>query len=199
MRKALDAKKISFANSPSDESYLHDTPEEPIETSSYRCPLLCRAVPHHCWYVDRGMEMAMQLRRWLACPVPLDGGQMTVLDELYASQFREQSLGDIVSDSLRRVRESLEGVTCLNVFFKISTRGLSSKLYTMAGAGRYNDFGSGNFGNGARTFASGEATQFTGRNQVARRADFHSSAPSYRSVDESTLSTTSTWTLGTGS
>ena len=71
-----------IVDSPCEESYLHDTPGEPSETPMYRCPMICWAEPHHCWYVDRGMEMAMQIRRWLACPVPLDGGRMEVLDEL---------------------------------------------------------------------------------------------------------------------
>ena len=71
-------------------------------------PMFCRRTPHHCWYVDMGMELAALIRRWLARPVLENGSYMTVLDELFQSQISERSLQDVVATSLRQVRRALE-------------------------------------------------------------------------------------------
>ena len=72
------------------------------------CPMLCRREPHHCWYVDMGMDMAALIRRWLAQPVLDDGGQLNVLDELVQSQVPERSLHEVVAEGLAQIRQSLE-------------------------------------------------------------------------------------------
>jgi hypothetical protein len=72
------------------------------------CPMLCRREPHHCWYVDMGMDMAALIRRWLAQPVLDDGGQLNVLDELVQSQVPEYS--NESTQSVRQIRTRSVGV-----------------------------------------------------------------------------------------
>lgn len=72
------------------------------------CPMLCRREPHHCWYVDMGMDMAALIRRWLAQPVLDEGGQLNVLDELVQSQVPEYS--NESTQSVRQIRTRSVGV-----------------------------------------------------------------------------------------
>ena len=88
-------------------------PTASIETApplSYPCPLMCPLVPHRCWFVTMGLDMAAHLRSWWSFPVYHDDRTADVLEALYESQAPELTLQEVVAASLRRIRESLSDI-----------------------------------------------------------------------------------------
>jgi hypothetical protein len=79
---------------------------EDLETE--QCPVVCRAERHRCWYASLGLEVATVIRNWFSRPVSNTSGAVEVLEELYEEHFEQPTLQEVVTASLRHVRESLE-------------------------------------------------------------------------------------------